>query len=447
MRIQVQANPDTLNPHETPLPSDTPNRPLQDRHIVIIGAGMVGVCVALELQRRGARVTLIDRSDPGQETSYGNAGVLARSSLVPLNNPALLRDLFPLATNRKPALRYDPAFVLRNLGWVLRFLAAARPAAFRETVTALDGLIRLSIDRHLGWLEEAGLSGHLCDRGWLFLYRQEAAWQRGAAARDIMDAHGIDTLPLSGAALRDIEPGLNPIFPRALWIRDSYSVDDPGAVVAGYANAFAQRGGTIRRAELRAVDEGENGATLHFDDGETLQADNAVLCLGPWGRTFLEASGYRVILAWERGYHRHFQGPPGENAPLARPIFDTGGGYVLSPMRQGLRMTTGVELTRRDAPPNHRQLDMAEVAARQAVALGEYTSDAPWLGSRPTFPDSRPAIGPLPGTRQTMLAFGHQHIGFMTGPGTACLLADLLEGDTPCIDPEPFAPSRFIRRR
>ncbi len=425
------------------------SRPLIGRRIAVVGAGMVGVCTALELQARGAKVTLIDRRAPGQETSYGNAGVLARSSLVPLNNPGLFANLPRLMRNRSAALRYDPAFMLRNASWAVQFLNQARGAAFQKTAAALDGLIRLSIARHRDLIASCGLEAHLADRGWIFLYRSAAAYERSHRSRAMMQAHDVDAVPLDGAGLHDLEPGLAQIFPKALWIRDSYSVDNPGAVVAGYARAFSARGGEILQAEVADLSQGETGGTIHLGNGNQREVDHIVLCLGPWGRQFLEQQGYSVTMAYERGYHRHFAGPTGAgaNSPLSRPICDTDGSYVLAPMQDGLRLSTGVELCERDAPPNDQQLRAAEKAAREAVDLGDVVDETLWLGSRPTFPDSRPVIGRVPDAPHLSVAFGHQHIGFMTGPGTASLLADLLEGAEPVLDPEPFRPERFVRQR
>ncbi|MFP5405626.1 MAG: NAD(P)/FAD-dependent oxidoreductase, partial [Gammaproteobacteria bacterium] len=148
-----------------------------DETVAVIGAGIVGVACALELQRRGAQVVLIDRREPGRETSWGNAGVIARSSLVPFNNPGLWRALPRLMGNRTPQFRYDPLFLARNAGWAVRFLSRARRSAFEETAKALDSLIRLSAGEHRRLLAEAGASGRLRDNGWLFLYRSPAAYE------------------------------------------------------------------------------------------------------------------------------------------------------------------------------------------------------------------------------------------------------------------------------
>ncbi len=414
-----------------------------DTRIVVLGAGMVGVCCALELQRRGARVTLVDRREPGRETSYGNAGVIARSSLIPFNNPGLWRTLPHYLTNRTVQFRYDPLFLARHPLWGLRYLLNARQAPFEATVEALDALIRLSGDAHRALLDEAGARAHLRDAGWLFLYRDAAAFEGAATARAIYARHGIATETLDRAGLAALEPGLRPVFERALWVRDTMSVDDPGGVVAAYARLFAARGGEVVQAESRAI-RSENGRwRVATGDGRQLDGDALVVALGPWSAEALRPLGLAVPMMFERGYHRHYAAAGG--APLGRPVYDTAGGYVLSPMAQGLRLSTGVELVPQEAPEHLAQLELAEAAAREAFALGRPLEAQAWHGSRPTLPDCRPMIGAAPGRPGLWLAFGHQHIGFSTGPGTARILGALMAGDTPPIPAQPYTPRRFLR--
>lgn len=428
-----------------PLPPSTFS--LRDSSVLVVGAGMVGVCVALDLLRRGARVTLIDRRDPGQETSYGNAGVLARSSLMPLNNPGMLRDLPGLLGNQGTALRYSWRYLLANLSWALPFAANARRARVIAAATALDQLIQLSIPAHKALIAECGQEDLLSEKGWIFLYRSEARFGRAGLLREMLARFGVAHEALDGGGLRDLEPQLAPIFPRSLWVQDSASVQDPGALVKAYAQRFVAEGGVVQAGSVAALASGDRPGVV-LDGGESLEADHCVLCPGPWGKALLSRAGYRVPMAFERGYHRHFQGPedPGNAPALGRPIYDTAGGYVLSPMRQGLRLTSGVELNGLEAPENYVQITQAEAAAREAIDLGPRCDDRTWMGARPTFPDSQPCIGALPQAPGVSVAFGHQHIGFATGPGTARLLGDLLEGKSPPIDPTPFRPDRFIRR-
>ena len=416
--------------------------------VAVLGAGMVGVATALELQRLGAQVTLIDRRDPGQETSYGNAGVIARSSLMPFNHPDLWKSLPTLLRNNTASLRYNKAFMLRNLGWGVSYLRHASQAAFEETTTALDALIRLSTTEHQRLLAEVGESQRLRDNGWLFLYRNQAAFDGGQLGRDTMDHFGVRTQVLDRQALHDLEPVLNAsVFEKALWVQDTYSVDSPGQVTAAYARAFAARGGIISTRQLQTLQRNGEGWDVLDDSGQASYFEQVVVALGPWSKQFMGRMGIRVPMAFERGYHMHYAPGAGDgtSARLQRPVYDTGGAYVLSPMEQGLRLSTGVELNRCDAPMKPVQLEIAEAAARKALPLGERLEHPLWMGRRPTLPDSRPIIDEMPGRPGLWLAFGHQHIGFSTGPGTAALLAGMMLGDKNLpLNPHPFRASRFL---
>lgn len=411
--------------------------------IAVIGAGIVGVSCALELQRRGFDVNLIDRKAPGQETSYGNAGILPPSSLKPFNNPGLWAELPGLISNRTAQLRYDPIFLARRLGWLIRFLASTRRSVYEQTVPALHSLLQLSLQEHRRLLAEAGALARLRETGWLILYRSARAFEASQPLRQTLGEYGVDATILDASELAELEPALSPVFSHAMWTKGAASVNSPGRVVQAYADLFTARGGRIERREIRHLARGDGGAwTLQDADSARISARRVVVALGPWSAEMLAGIGLNVPLAWERGYHMHYA-PPGD-VPLQRPIYDTAGGYVLSPMQDGLRLTTGVELTGRDAPPNLAQLDMAEKSAREALALGPRLEEKAWMGRRPTLPDSRPMIGEAPGHPGLWLAFGHQHIGFTTGPGTAALLGAVMSGEAPPINPEPFSPGRFL---
>lgn len=414
------------------------------QHAVVLGAGMVGVACAIALRARGLAVTVLDPLGPGAATSHGNAGVLARSSLMPFNHPGLWAQLPALLRGKHPGFRYHLPWVLGQWRWGLSFLGHARNAAFQETTAALDALIRHSGTLHRRWMAQAGMAHRRRDDGWLFLYRSLAGFEGGAFGRETLARFGVAMQALDAHALHDLEPHLRPVFQRALWVQDASAVDSPGEVVRGYAAWLQALGGTVRTDEANGLARSDAGWAVHTLGGATLDADHVVVALGPWSRDFLHAQfGFRLPMGFERGQHRHFH--PLEGRALNRPVYDTAGGYVLAPMAQGLRLTTGVELNAQPAPPHRGQLEAAERSAREAMPLGKRTDDPDWLGSRPTLPDSRPMIGACPGQNGLWLALGHQHIGFSTGPGTGELLAQLMFGEPTVVDPHPFRPQRFLR--
>jgi D-amino-acid dehydrogenase len=361
---------------------------------------------------------------------------------MPFNNPGLWRNLPRYVANRSAGLRYNPLFLARNIRWALGFLRHATRKDFEETTTALNGLIVSSMREHRDLMRQAGIEARLRETGWMFLYRSTQGFAGSALARETFARFGIATEVLDRAGLSDLEPHLSPIFEKAIWIKDAASVDNPGSVVEAYARLFSGRGGEVIRSEVESLTRMDSGWQVRSTDGSVRTVEHVVVALGPWARAFLGKLGYRVPMVFERGYHMHYRARG--NATLMRPVYDTAGAYVLSPMEQGLRLTTGVELTSRDTPRNLAQLRLAERAAREAFPLDSPLDGEPWMGCRPTLPDSRPIIGVAPGQPGLWLAFGHQHIGFSTGPGTAKLLAALMSGEQPTPDAAPFAPDRFL---
>lgn len=410
------------------------------RSVLVLGAGMVGVCCGLALQKRGFAVTLIDRKPPGSETSYGNAGVLARSSIVPLNNPGLWSKLTGYLGNRHPALNLDWRRALTRSGWLLRFLWEARPSQAAARIAALDSLTASTVARHRELMEAAGVTHRLRETGTLKLWRTEEGHAAAKAEQDFLARHGIASQALDRQGISAIEPALKPIFPAGLLIPSNASVDSPGAVTAAYAALFSQRGGTIVQSDIRALTRGAGGWQVETAKG-VHDADLAIVALGPWSGDILKPLGLDPKLDVERGYHRHVR--PEQGAALSRPVYDVDGAYFMAPMEQGFRITSGVDLSLRDAPDDHRQIDGVTASAREAFPLAEVVGET-WRGARPTLPDSLPMIGQAPDRPGLWLAFGNQHIGFSTGPITGEILAALICGEVPPVDPKPFRPGRYL---
>jgi D-amino-acid dehydrogenase len=407
--------------------------------VVVLGAGIVGVSAAYAAQQRGLSVILVDRREPGSETSYGNAGILSSGSISPLNNPSLWSALPKYLTNRHAALRWNPGWSIRNADWVIRFLANATASRLRPRATALHGLIGASLKLHREWIVKAEAAQRIRETGWLKAWRSDAV----AAAKQeqaLLTEYGIESRLLDRQAISALEPSILPVYKVGLLHTQTASVDSPSAVVKAYARMFAGSGGEIRQSDIKAVVPEDNGWRVVLADGE-IRARHVVVALGPWSADLLRPLGYRVPLAYERGYHREFKPNPARS--LQRPIHDAEGSFLMTPMENGIRVTSGVELTDRDAPSSFAQLDQVVPLARGVVEFGEAVGD-PWRGARPTLPDSLPMIGPAPRHAGLWLAFGNQHIGFTTGPATGAAIAAMIGGTAPPFDATPFAPSRYL---
>jgi D-amino-acid dehydrogenase len=407
--------------------------------VIVLGAGIVGVSAAFAARQRGLSVILVDRREPGSETSYGNAGILSSGSILPLNQPSLWSALPTYLTNRNAALRWDPAWTIRNLDWIVRFLANAAPSRLKPRAAALHGLIGASLQLHRDWIVKADAVQRIRETGWLKAWRSDAV-VAAKAEQSFLAEYGIASRLLDRQAMSALEPSILPVYKVGLLHTQTASVDSPGAVVKAYALMFARSGGAIRQSTIRALlPEGEGWRVVLADGAIT--GRHVVVALGPWSADLLGPLGYRVPLAFERGYHREFK--PNPARPLQRPIHDTEGGFLMTPMEQGIRITSGVELTARDAPSSFSQLDQVIPLARGVVEFGDAVGE-PWRGARPTLPDSLPMIGPAPRHPGLWLAFGNQHIGFTTGPATGVAIAALIGGARPSFDVSAFAPSRYL---
>jgi D-amino-acid dehydrogenase len=407
--------------------------------VLVLGAGIVGVSAALHLLRRGRSVALIDRRGPGEETSYGNAGLVERSGFVPISFPSSLRDLWRYAANRGIELRYDPKFLIRILPWLWRLKRASSPAAIEATARLLEPLLNRAVAEHDVLARAAGAEGFFRDTGWLKLYRTARGFAAEGPEFRLAREFGARFEILDTEAVRDIEPSLAPVFAKAVFWPESRSVSSPGRVTAGYAARFAAEGGNLYKGDARSLAPGTRGWRVDSESGP-IQAADVVAALGPWAPDVLEPLGLRAPLAVKRGYHRHFA--PLGNAALARPVLDAENGYVVTPMERGIRLTTGIEFAARDAAPTPVQLGRALAKARELFPLGE-PCDEPWLGRRPCFPDSLPVIGPAPGRPGLWLDVGHGHLGFTLGPVTGRLLAEMMTGAAPFTDPAPYRFDRF----
>src|SRR5579863_847244 len=407
--------------------------------VVVLGAGIVGVSVGVAARQRGLSVVLVDRREPGRGTSYGNAGVLSSGSILPLNKPSLWSALPTYLTNRHAALRWDPAWVVRNFDWVARFLANAAASQVKPRATALHGLIGASLKLHRGWIVKADGAQRLRETGWLKVWRSDAL-EAAKQEQAFLAEYGIDSRLLDRQAISALEPNIVPVYKVGLLHTQTASVDSPGAVVKAYARMFARSGGELRQSDITGIECDGEGWRVTLADG-AIAARHVVVALGPWSADLLRPLGYRVPLASERGYHQEFK--PNPARALQRPIHDAEGSFLMTPMEQGIRVTTGVELTARDAPSSYAQLDAVVPVARGVVEFGEAVGE-PWRGSRPTLPDSLPMIGPAPRHPGLWLAFGNQHIGFTTGPATGAAIAAMIAGAAPSFDVSAFSPSRYL---
>ncbi len=406
---------------------------------IVLGGGMVGVGSAIHLQRRGWSVILIDRKEPGQETSYGNAGVIQSEAVRPYAMPRDPRMLINIALGNTNDVHYRLLSLPAHVQPLLKYWWHSAPGRYRSIALAYARLIASAIPDHGALIQEAQ-ADHLIRRGgYRVLHRDPLALDKAVegAENDRLE-FGVKFRVLSGIELEQTETIDCGHCPGAIHWLDPWTVSDPGGLVSAYAELFQRLGGKILRGDAGTLQEGGTGWSVDTTEGR-VDAASAVVALGPWSPDLLKKLGYKIELVRKRGYHMHYRG----TGNLELPLIDAAFGYAIAPMAKGLRITTGAELTSGDAPIRSEQLDASEAAARKLLDLGTRVEAQPWSGTRPCSPDMLPVFGKAPRHRGLWMNFGHGHQGFTLGPTTGRLLAELMSGETPGMDVALYGPGRF----
>ena len=377
--------------------------------IAVLGAGIVGICVALHLQKRGRAVALLDRRGAAEETSFGNACLIQREGVYPYGFPHDFGALLRYGFNRTIDAYYHPSALPKLAPFLRQYWRYSRPARHAEVARRYSKLIEHCVTEHQALAEEAAATQFLHRTGWLKVFRTErerdlrleeaARWNR---------EFGIDYRALDARTLRELEPHVAPVLVGALHWTEPVSVDDPHGLALAYLAAFERLGGRFVQGNAASLEPDANGWRLRSAQGDVL-AREAVVALGPWADVLTRALGYDLPLAVKRGYHMHYRAAG--SAKLNYPMLDTERGYVLAPMRRGIRLTTGAEFALRDAIRTPVQLGRAEPIARDLFPLAERLDTEPWMGARPCTPDMLPA--------------------------------EMMTGEPPFVDPAPYAAERF----
>ncbi len=410
---------------------------------LVLGAGIVGVSVAVHLQRRGFAVTLVDRRNPGEETSYGNAGLIQREGVVPYGFPRDIGLLIRYMLNNRIDAHYHATALPAASPFLMRYWWHSAPARHKAIAMAYAPLIAHSISEHEDLIKAAGAEALIGKRGWQKAFRTERVRDEELAQAELWKREfGVAYQALDTEALAKSEPHIRPGFVGALRWLEPWTVLSPLGLTQAYVKLFENLGGRFLKGEATTLQRNLNGSGWRVETAEgTVDAEEAVLALGPWAKELTAALGYRFPHGIKRGYHMHYAAEG--NAVLNDWTMDAERGYFLAPMSQGIRLTTGAEFADRDAPKSPVQLDRAEKVARGVFPLGRRLDPEPWMGARPCTPDMMPVLGKAPRHEHLWFAFGHAHHGLTLGPVSGRLVAEMMAGEKPFLDPTAFRPERF----
>lgn len=405
----------------------------------VVGAGIVGVCTALSLLEKGFDVELIDRDTPISGASHGNAGVVSPWSCIPQALPGLWKQV--------PKWLFDPngplfvrwSYAPRMIPWLVKFLKAGSPSRLARTADAMHALNRPNVELYRQHLQGTGKEDLLADSVYVHAYRDPAGADMNGLVWRMREERGVPVQKVTGDELREIEPELSTDIKAAVLIKDQARATDPKALGTALVEKIVRMGARIRRTEIHKLRRAEDGWRLDTPEG-AINAKTLVIAAGVWSARLLEPLGLKLPLEAERGYHMTFADP---GITLRNSIMDVEGKFVASSMLDGIRCAGTAEFAGIDAAPNYERAKVFEGLARRLFPRIDVSRQTPWMGRRPSFPDSLPAIGEVPGQPGLFVAFGHCHYGLGMAPNTGRIVAGVVAGEPTNIDLSPYAITRF----
>lgn len=408
--------------------------------VVVIGGGIVGVCAAWHLLRRGAAVTLIDRDEPGRGCSYGNAGAVSFGSVAPLAMPGVMRDALTMLLDPAAPLRIPLSYLPRAAPWLARFVRASKPDEVRLISQALSALLAHSIESHATMLREVGAPEILGRTGQLYLYPDERWLRKDNMSWALRREHGLRVERLGRADILALEPEVGPDYSIGMFTPDQGMSTNPYRQVTAIASDFARHGGRIVRDRVTAIDlDGEQVRAVRCESA-SYPAEHVVLCAGAWSTQLLAGLGYAIPLESQRGYHVSIAAP---GIAVARPVVAADRKVFLTPMEDGLRVAGTVEFGGLSRAPTRARAEFLVRDLARVFPRAQVPSDwSFWMGHRPCLPDSLPVLGPSR-HRGLWFNFGHGHLGLTMSARSGDILARAISAEPANIDLESFSFRRF----
>lgn len=405
-------------------------------NVLIAGAGIIGLSAARALLAEGHSVTIVDRDPAGDKASFGNAGGLGVTEIVPASVPGLVWKVPGWLCDPLGPLSVRPAHFPKLVPWLARFMQSSSQSEMLRITKALAALTAPVYDDYMPLLEELKLTHELHQVGALWVYETEAAFKADAFDRDLRRSYGIVFDELDGYEARRLEPALGKAVVRAAMTPQWSHFDDPKRVVDRLREFVVAQGVKLVSGEAVAIESKQ----LRLATGKAVDFDQLIIATGAWSARLAKSIGDRVLLESERGYNITI---PNSGVSLTREVIFAERKFVATPMDMGLRIGGAAEFAGLETAPNYARSNALAKLARIYLPDLKSEEGTRWMGHRPTTPDSLPVIGRSPHRDDVIHAYGHSHGGLTLGPTTARLIADLVARRQSAIDLSPFSVSRF----
>ncbi|QCJ01094.1 NAD(P)/FAD-dependent oxidoreductase [Agrobacterium larrymoorei] len=412
---------------------------VDEADVIVIGAGIVGLCCALSLQRAGRNVTIVDPMSAGKQSSYGNAGLLSACTNSPIALPGMWRKVPGWMLDRNGPLAVSPKYLPVALPWLVKWLAASRMSVVRRSSDALYHLHHNTMSRYRELLGNSLFEDLIRTEGSVSVFEGETETSTERVIRYLADRHSLGGQDVSAEQLKEIFPAIGPRAKRGIYFpRNGWTVN-PGRLTATLLRLFHEAGGKSAAEKVLKLIPGEGYVDL-FTNSQNRRACKVVIATGSWAKELLAPLGVKLPLETERGYHVMLEGPSLSNK---LPILLRDSGMAITPMEHGLRLAGGVEIAGLVSAPNETRCNALYAKARAIFPTLQADACKQWMGFRPSLPDSVAAIGAALKHKDIFVAVGHGHTGMVGASETSSLIRDLVLNRPTAIDPKPYSLGRF----
>src|SRR5690606_19377504 len=412
----------------------------QAENIVVAGAGIVGLATAAALVQRGLPVTVVDSEDPGSGCSFGNAGCFSLASIVPVGMPGMWKKVPGWLSDPSGPLSIPWRYAPQIAPWVVKLLRNSSAQRVQSIADDLHTLLGPALQYWQPLARWAEVPELIQQRGWAVVYESAAAFQADRFGWEIRKNHGVKIECLEGASIQDLEPGLSSQFTTMAFLPEQASCPNPYRLSQAIASKLQRMGVQFVRARVQDFSFHDGKVSSVQTSNGPIKASQLVIAMGAFSKHFARVLGDDVPLDTERGYHTMVHT---SQTLLTRPIMSSEGKFFASPMEEGIRFAGSVELGGLSLPPNFQRANILLDKGRSMLPSLETSVTSRWMGHRPSLPDSKPVIGMSSKVGNAFYGFGHGHVGLTAAAATGEVLADMIQGRTPTIDPAPFSAQRF----
>jgi D-hydroxyproline dehydrogenase len=404
---------------------------------LIIGGGVIGLNIALQIQSQGHQVTLIDDANRGQSASYGNAGHIATEQIEPLASMDMVRSSYGRLFMRGGPLSLPPQGISAWLPFSLRLIAAAQPERFARGKAALSALIAEALPAWRRRVDDVYAPSLLREDGHFVVWETPESAARGLKSWASADTGTARFRRATTDEMSQLSSLTRAEIFGAIRFEETAQIADTKRMLEALESRFLARGGAVINAQAQRLERGSEGARVLLSDGIWHTADAIVISAGVGSKTLMQQIGIKTPMIAERGYHIQSasHGWPQGQAPV---VFEDRS-MIVTGFESALRAASFVELNHAHAAPDPRKWQrLRKHVADLGLPFGE-AAPAQWIGCRPTLPDYLPAIGRVAHSN-LYYAFGHQHLGLTLGAVTGEVVAGMIKSG---VGPKAFDLMRF----